>query len=103
MERPEEERLLGGLAHRGYPVVWRPPWVLTIVSGKKLAIRVRAYDSKTDPAYLEAATRAAELGHIGAGRLVTFDETRGDIRFYTVHMAPSSRRRPPLKDDGGPV
>lgn len=93
MERAEESELLSGLVRRGYPVAWRPPWILTIVAGRKLAIRCRYYDSKTDPAYMEAAARAADLGHIGAGRIVTFDETRGDVRFYTLHMAPRGRLR----------
>lgn len=90
MRRVEEE-LVTGLARRGYPVTWRAPWVLTLVAGRKVAIRCRYYESKTDPGYLAAATNAAELGFIGAGRVVTFDESRGDVRFYTVHVAPRGR------------
>ena len=92
--KPKEATLLTGLVQRGYAVAWRPPWILTIIAGRKIAIRCCYYDSKTDPEYLVAATRAAELGHIGAGRLVTLDETRGDVRFYTVHMAPSRSGSP---------
>lgn len=92
-----ETTLAGLLEQRGYVALARIPgngsrvgYVLALYGDRRLVIRCRRYEERTDPDYVAAFESAVITGKVASNCVLTFDGIKGTLHYYTLHVAQNS-------------